>query len=78
MTNSVWWWVGAAHGNNCRGLLIALGEADASALWPCRLSQGARERAIEISAFSCSCRGSTDPPTNGIDLRIMKMRSLWI
>ena len=45
-----------AHSNNCRGLLIALGEADISALWPCRLSQGARERAIEISAFSCSCQ----------------------
>ncbi len=49
---------GVARGNNCRGLLIALGEAEVSALWLCRLSQGAPERAIEISAFSCSCKGN--------------------
>ena len=37
-----------ARSNNCRGLLIALGEAQTSDLWPCRLSQGASEQAIEI------------------------------
>ena len=39
---------GVARSNNCRRLLIALGEAQTSDLWPCRLSQGALKRAIEI------------------------------
>jgi len=39
---------GVARSNNCRGLLIALGEAQTSDLWPRSLSQGALKRAIEI------------------------------
>ena len=31
---------GVARSNNCRGLLIAPGEARTGALWLCRLSQG--------------------------------------
>ena len=49
---------GIARSNNCRGLLTAPGEARTSALWLCRLSQGASKRAMEISAFSCSCKGN--------------------
>ena len=39
---------GIARSNNCRGLLIALSEAQTSDLWPRSLSQGASERALEI------------------------------
>ena len=50
---------GVVRSNNCRGLLIAPGEARTGALWLCRLSQGAFKQAMEISAFSCSCKGNT-------------------
>ena len=36
---------GIARGNNCRRLLITLGEAQISDLWPCSLSQGASKLA---------------------------------
>ena len=54
---------GVVRSNNCRGLLITPGEDWTSALWLCRLSQGAFKRAMEISAFSCSCKGNTRPHT---------------
>ena len=59
---------GAARSNNCRGLLVALGEAQTSYLWLCRLSQGAAEQAIEIPAFSCSCGGLHPRHPNEINL----------
>ncbi len=60
---------GVARSNNCRGLLTALGEARTGVLWLCPSSQGASERAIEMSAFSCSCAGNTRHPTMKLSLK---------
>ena len=63
---------GVARSNNCRGLLTALGEARTGVLWLCPSSQGASERAIEMSAFSCSCAGNTRHPTMKLSLKKSK------
>ncbi len=78
MINFPWLAPGIARSNNCRGLLIALGEARTSALWPCRLSQGAFARAMEISVFSCSCKGNARCQPGEIVLNIKKIYQLKI
>jgi len=54
-------------GQHRGGLAAALGEAQASGLWPCRLSQDAPERALELPQGLTVATDRTIRPLNEIE-----------